>query len=58
MSPDPATVFTPAELARLEHVRRVRALGGRYLLDYPIVRRGLFVQALIVLGRIGRGDRG
>lgn len=51
-------VFTPAELASLEHVKRVRALGQHWMLDYPEVRRGLFVKLLLAAGRIGRGDRG
>lgn len=56
--PESATIFTPAELIRLEHVRKVRRLGEYWRLDYPEVRRGLFARALITAGRIGRGDRG
>jgi hypothetical protein len=58
VEPDPATVFTPAELASLEHVRKVRELGQHWLLDYPAVRRGLFARALIAAGLLGKGDQG
>lgn len=46
VQPDPSTIFTPAELARLEHVREVRELARHWLLDYPEVKRRLFVKFL------------
>ena len=55
--PDPAAIFTPAELGRLEHVRRVRALSTYWHINPTETKRRLFIRALIAAGRIGKGDR-